>query len=377
MSTEPSTPGSQAQSAHRHLGKPALRLALRILALSLFLVAVWLAGSRILQGLPGEATAPVETPTSAPTPGIDLASFPLPDLRVRPAVTGITRLAQLHTILPARPRFDITRYTVQKGDTIFGIAERFGLKPQSVMWGNYETLGDDPDMIQPGLELVILPVDGAYHKWREGEGLNKVSEYYHVTPEEIINWPGNHLSLETVGDFSKPNIAPGTMLIVPGGRREYISKVPTVPRKNPGSGSNLGPGSCSAVSEGAVGTSTWVRPVGGVVSNPFSPETNHPAVDLAAPLGTGIAAADTGVVVYAGPTYARIGYGNLVIIDHGNGWQTLYAHLGPVYVSCGQGVFQGAIIGAIGMTGNTTGPHLHFEMRSDTYGKVNPLNFIP
>jgi murein DD-endopeptidase MepM/ murein hydrolase activator NlpD len=167
------------------------------------------------------------------------------------------------------------------------------------------------------------------------------------------------------------------MLIIPGGRREYISKVPTVPRKNPASASYLGPGSCSAVSGGAVGTNTWVRPVGGILTNPFSPETNHPAIDLAAPLGTGIAAADTGVVVYAGSTYPSIGYGNLVIIDHGNGWQTLYAHLGPVYVSCGQGIYQGAIIGAIGMTGNTTGPHLHFEMRSDTYGKVNPLNFIP
>ncbi|MDD5369535.1 MAG: M23 family metallopeptidase, partial [Anaerolineaceae bacterium] len=280
-------------------------------------------------------------------------------------------------ILPSRPRFEVTTYTIKKGDTIFDIAEKYGLKVQSIMWGNFETLGDNPDMISPDVTLVILPVDGVYHKWREGEGLNGVAKGYNVTPDAIIDWPGNHLTRESIGDYAKPNIAPGTMLMVPGGRRDYISQVAAVPRKSPGAGSYLGPGSCGTINGGAVGTGSFVWPVTGTITQGFLPEINHPAIDIGVPIGTSIAAADTGVVVYAGATYDRVGYGNLVIIDHGNGWQTLYAHQGTIYVSCGQGIYKGAAIGTVGMTGHTTGPHLHFEMRSDTLGKVNPLNFLP
>lgn len=352
-----------------------LWFALRVLLVCIFLLGVWFGGSSLLSNHP--ISTPEVSQASAPTAiaTFDFNSVNLPDL-LPIQLIGIPRQVQLHTILPSRPRFEITKYTIEKGDTIFAIAEKFGLKTQSILWGNYETLGDDPDLISPGVELVILPVDGAYHKWREGEGLTRVSEYYHVTPEDIINWPGNHLTNEAVGDFAKPNINPGTMLIIPGGRREFVSKVPTVQRKNPGVASYLGPGSCSSAGDGAVGTGSFTWPVVGTITNPFSPETNHPALDIAVPLGTGIAAADTGVVVYAGATYDSIGYGNLVIIDHGNGWQTLYAHQGTIYVSCGQGIFKGATIGTVGMTGRTTGPHLHFEMRSDSLGKVNPFNFL-
>jgi murein DD-endopeptidase MepM/ murein hydrolase activator NlpD len=76
-------------------------------------------------------------------------------------------------------------------------------------------------------------------------------------------------------------------------------------------------------------------------------------------------------------TYDQIGYGNLVVIDHGNGWQTLYAHLSAIYVKCGYGVFQGASIGALGSTGRSSGPHLHFQMQSTKYGKVDPLKYLP
>jgi murein DD-endopeptidase MepM/ murein hydrolase activator NlpD len=80
------------------------------------------------------------------------------------------------------------------------------------------------------------------------------------------------------------------------------------------------------------------------------------------------------VVVYAG--WNDWGYGYMIVLDHGNGWQTLYAHLSGINVGCGQGVRQGRVIGAVGSTGNSTGAHLHFEMQSDQYGKVNPLNFV-
>jgi len=80
------------------------------------------------------------------------------------------------------------------------------------------------------------------------------------------------------------------------------------------------------------------------------------------------------VVVYSG--WNDFGYGNLIIIDHGNGWQTYYAHLSTIYAGCGQSVYRGDTIGLMGSTGRSTGPHLHFEMRSDTFGRVDPLNFV-
>jgi murein DD-endopeptidase MepM/ murein hydrolase activator NlpD len=88
-----------------------------------------------------------------------------------------------------------------------------------------------------------------------------------------------------------------------------------------------------------------------------------------------IYAADDGVVVYSG--WNNYGYGYVIVIDHGNGWQTLYAHLDTINVGCGQAVFQGNTIGTMGVSGNSSGPHLHFEMRSDIWGRVNPVSYLP
>lgn len=349
-----------------------MRTAVRALALLVFLFGVWEVGGFILQktapALAASQTQALTTPTTS------LVSIDLPEIQPLEAF-GITRLASIHTYRPERPRFDLTTYTVVSGDTIFGIADKFKLKPQTIMWSNYDTLGDDSDMIVPGMKLNILPQDGAIHTWMKGEGLNKVSSYFHVTPQDIIAWPGNNLTLESVGDFTKPNIAVGTQLVIPGGWREFISKVATIPRSSPGVGSYLGPGVCQNVSSSAVGTGTFVWPVHGTITTQFSPDAGHPAIDIATALGTPVVASDTGVVVYAG--WSTVGFGNLVIIDHGNGWQTLYAHLNAIYVGCGAGIFQGAQIGVVGSTGNSTGPHVHFQMESSLYGKVNPLGYLP
>lgn len=100
----------------------------------------------------------------------------------------------------------------------------------------------------------------------------------------------------------------------------------------------------------------------------------HPALDLGGDTGDPIYAADSGAVVYAG--WNTYGYGNLVILDHGNGWHTLYAHFSQVNVACGQAVEQGAILGLAGSTGRSTGPHLHFEMRFN-HNYVNPWDYLP
>jgi murein DD-endopeptidase MepM/ murein hydrolase activator NlpD len=101
----------------------------------------------------------------------------------------------------------------------------------------------------------------------------------------------------------------------------------------------------------------------------------HPGLDIAASWNDPIYAADAGVVVYAG--WNTWGYGNMVVVDHGDGWHTLYGHFNEVSVYCGQPVTQGTVLGLAGSTGNSTGPHLHFEMRSDVYGRVNPWNYLP
>jgi hypothetical protein len=295
-----------------------------------------------------------------------------------PITDGISRSAELHTVLPVlNDRQDVIRYTVEYGDSIFSIAEKFNLKPETILWGNRYALGDNPHYIVPGQVLNILPVDGVYHLWSAGEGLNGVASVYGVTPEDIINWPGNDLDPETIGDYADPNIAPDTMLVVPGGTGTYTDwSTPRITREEPATAKYLGPGACTAAYDGLVGTGTFLWPSTEhyLSGYDYSPETNHFGIDIAGQLGNAIFAADSGVVTYAG--WNDYGYGEMIVVDHGSGWQTLYAHLSQVNVTCGQEVNQGDTIGLMGSTGQSTGPHLHFEMRNDDYGRVNPWDFL-
>ncbi len=283
----------------------------------------------------------------------------------------------MHTLFPVKPRTEIIIYTVQKGDTVFGIAEKFNLSPETILWGNTYVLGDDPHRLSPGQELNILPVDGTYYEWHAGDGLNGVAQAFGVTPETIINWEANNLSIETIGDYATPNIEPGTWLVVPGGSRGFVTwSAPRITRDNPAVAKYLGPGACGQILDGPVGTQTYIWPTTEryISGYDYSPETNHAAIDIGGQEGNAIFASDNGVVVYAG--WNDYGYGNMIVIDHGYGWQTLYAHLSALNVACGSYVYQGDVIGYMGTTGNSSGPHLHFELMSETYGKVNPKNFL-
>ncbi|MCB2213956.1 peptidoglycan DD-metalloendopeptidase family protein [bacterium] len=295
------------------------------------------------------------------------------------AEMGVARQADLHTVLPVvtNTRAQVLEYTVESGDSIFSIAEKFNLKPETILWGNRYTLRDDPHFIVPGQTLNILPVDGVYHRWSAGEGLNGVASVYGVTPEDIINWSGNDLDPAEIGDFANPNIPPDTMLVVPGGHGSYMDiYTPRISRAEPATASNLGAGSCAGEIDGVTGTLTFLWPTTEhyLSGYDYSPETNHYGIDIAGQQGNPIYAADNGVVVYAG--WNDYGYGDMVVIDHGAGWQTLYGHLSQVGVGCGQEVYQGETIGLMGSSGKSTGPHLHFEMRSDDYGRVNPWDFL-
>jgi len=120
-------------------------------------------------------------------------------------------------------RTEVITYIVKSGDTIFEIANKFNLKPETILWSDDETLVDNNVVLQPGMELNILPVDGVFYKWKEGDDLNAVASKLGVRTEDIIDWPGNHLNLETLGALSQPNIEPGTMLVIPGGHLDFVS----------------------------------------------------------------------------------------------------------------------------------------------------------
>jgi len=357
------------------LGESLLRAGTTVLSISLLVVVIWLLRIFYAQGAePVEASASgLETAPTVPVPVGESAQQVSLD-----AFGGIPRLAQVHTIIPSRPRQEIEKYTVVEGDTIFGIAEKFGLKPPTVLWGNYYLLQDNPHALQPGQELNILPVDGTYHEWQVGEGLNAVSSYYGVSPEDIINYPANNLDPAAIGDYATPNIEPGTWLIVPGGQREFISwSAPLgVTRENPASARVLGPGACEPISGGAVGFGAFIWPSNNHYLSGFdyAPNANHWGLDIAGNEGEGVYATDAGVVVYAG--FNNYGYGNMIMVDHGNDFQSLYAHLSGISVGCGQSVGQGDLIGAIGNTGRSSGSHLHFEIRAIS-SFVNPWDVLP
>ncbi len=356
------------------LGEPLLRIGtnlLSVIAIGIVIALVQGFFRQINSPLAGnseQATGPAVSEGAAPvsSPALDI-----------PIIEGIARSAQIHTNIPNRPRNEITTYTVQEGDTVFGIAEKFGLEPQTILWGNYETLLDDPHSLRPGQDLNILPVDGVYWQWLGGLSFGSWAEFYGVTAADIIEYPGNNIDAKSVGDYENANIPVETWLIIPHGKREFVSwSAPLgVTRENPASARVLGAGACDPVSGGAIGYGYYIYPTNKHYLSGFdySTKTNHLGIDLAGNEGEGVYAADAGVIVYAG--WNDYGYGNMIMVDHGNGFQSLYAHLSAFNVGCGQSVGQGEVIGAVGSTGRSSGPHLHFELMAGM--KVNPWDYLP
>jgi murein DD-endopeptidase MepM/ murein hydrolase activator NlpD len=283
-----------------------------------------------------------------------------------------------YTIIPDRPRNQVITYTVQPGDTLTGIATMFSLDRTTIFWANADTLQGDVHMLRPGMDLYILPVDGVYHKSDGNRSFQWIADKYSVPVEDIINSEYNELA--GLGPDDIPNW--GMRLIVPGGVGEFTDwRSPIQETVDAATGAVTRsfmpgmPGSCAAGITGSGGSGAWARPVQGAFSfsQPYYP--GHTGVDLAAPVGTPVTAADSGVVVYSGWVPASWGYGILVVLDHGNGWTTYYAHLSVNGAGCGAFVPRGGYLGQIGSTGNSSGPHLHFEMR---WGHVpdNPASYI-
>jgi len=330
-----------------------------------------------------------EPPASVQAQALGAIDIPIPtlpevdqlDVALSPLQTpgsyyeaGVVRNIELKTIIPNRPRVEVITYTVEAGDTLFSIADEFKLKPSTILWGNYEVLQDNPQMLSTSQVLNILPTDGTYYQLQLGDTLSGVASFFRVDPQAIIEYPGNGVDLtQTLSNTA--GLAAGDWIIVPGGQRELKDwGPPAISRSNPASAKYYGEGACAAVYEGAVGSGTYVWPtVDRSISGYQYDPGMHAGIDIAGSTGNSVFAADSGVVVYAG--WSNYGYGYLIVIDHGNSVQTVYGHLSAVAVTCGQSVYQGGYIGAVGSTGNSSGSHLHFEL-SFGGAKVNPLGYL-
>jgi murein DD-endopeptidase MepM/ murein hydrolase activator NlpD len=289
----------------------------------------------------------------------------LPDFTPTKPYQAIERSTNPDTVLPVGSRKGVVQYTVDIGDSLFGIAEQYEIEPESVLWANYDTLQDDPHLISVGAKLNIPPVDGILYQWKDGNELDKVAAEYHGIVDDILLYPGNNL------DMTDPVVEPGAFLMIPDGWRPLQPwVVPVVAGDDAGVTAQIaGPGSCTPAG-GNYGTYSFVWPTpyyGSVTGNDYW--GGHQAIDCECYEGDSIFASDSGVVIYSGPIGG--GYGNLVAIDHQNGYLTLYAHLSGFNVGCGQSITQGQVVGFCGSTGNSTGTHLHFEVRQDG-GFINP-----
>ena len=304
-------------------------------------------------------------PTMAPDE--EQPDVAMPALDAPETVLSIGRNIQLKTNVPAdKPRYRPEEYRVVRGDSVFAIAESFKLKPETVLWANYDVLQDDPHSLKPGQVLSIPPTDGIYYQWKANDTLDTVADEFKANVDDILNYPGNSI------DLSDPKIDSGSWVMIPGGQREFVQWiVPTIAR----GASGTSPTSQSSCPGGAVGSGAFVWPADDHSISGNDYWSGHLGIDIAAGEGAPVYAADSGVVTMATGGY-NYGYGNVIQIDHGNGYSTLYAHLSSIGVGVCASVGAGQWIGAAGSTGNAQGAHLHFEVRQNG-GFINPWFVLP
>ncbi len=319
---------------------------------------MWKESHNIAQALAPEPTAaPDKNPPKIALPALDGPG----------AFASIEREIQIKTNVPAdKPRYTVEEYRVAKGDSVFAIAESFKLKAETVLWANYDVLKDDPHSLAPGQVLKIPPTDGIYYQWKENDTLDSVAKEFNASVDDILNYPGNDI------DLTNPEVKSGSWVMVPGGTREFVQwLVPTIAK----GASGTSPTNQSSCGGGAVGSGSFVWPADNHFLSGNDYWSGHLGIDISAGEGAPIYAADSGVVTMAQGGY-NYGYGNVIQIDHGNGYSTVYAHLSVIGVSVCQSVSAGQWIGAAGATGNAQGAHLHFEVRQNG-GFINPWFVLP
>lgn len=256
------------------------------------------------------------------------------------------------TLESEKPWNQVSEYSVKEGDTLSSIAAKFDLSIDSLKWANPSI---NWQKVKPGVVVKVPPVTGVVYKVKPGDTIYSIAKKLQTDAQGIVDFPMN-----TFSDDETFALVAGQTLIVPDGIMP--DEAVSVPRF-----ANVLTPDAGSVS----GTGSFAWPTFGSISQSF--RWYHKGTDIANASGTPVLAADSGTIVVAG--WTNVGYGNHIIIDHGNGYQTLYAHLSSISVVSGQRVSRGNVIGAIGSTGRSTGPHLHFEIRTGS-GNVDPLGYL-
>lgn len=247
-------------------------------------------------------------------------------------------------------------YTVEDGDTIASIAAKFDISTNTILWANGLTSNS---VIKVGDHLTILPVTGVLHTVQSGDTLGAIATKYDVKTKDIADY--NHL-----GDGS--HLSLGQKIIIPDGDGTPQTP-PTIVSSNTRIARDAGDSGPTPPPATASGSGFGWPTISKHISQYF--KWGHTGIDIDNRSRPPVYAAQTGTVQFAGWLGA---YGNLIIVDHGGGLTTYYAHLEKFYVSKGQKVSKGDAIAKMGSTGHSTGPHVHFEVRRN--GRpVNPLGF--
>lgn len=331
---------------------------------------------------PSSPTAPPVTSGSADVVPADVIAeiLALPG-DTAPAADKLYRQQTAFTIAPVRARAAPIEYKIQQGDTLDKIAQRFGISTDTIVWNNSDIF---VNRLLPGDTLLIMPVNGIQYTTADGETIQSIGDKFKVAPFAIIDSEYNRLQ----NARPETSLPANFTLIIPGGSSTQKARYwnpgivtrPAVVTGGSGASANAageisfggGPGSCGYQPNGG-GTGRLRNPIGGnyTVIRGFFP--GHSGIDLAAPVGTPVFAADGGTVIFAG--WSNWGYGYSVVLAHGS-MLTLYGHMSRINVRCGQGVSQGTPIGAVGSSGQSSGPHLHFEIRPGGGEPVNPVGYV-
>ncbi len=327
------------------------RFALHIVVVFLALAVVTVAQATI-----PEIDVFLPAPTPAPELGVRTVAEPTTNRGVNRLIQNNTSLLPnpvAHTVLAERDRMQIITYTVQPNDNVWSIAQGFGLKAETVLWAN-ASVERSPDLLSVGQKLVIPPVDGIWYTVQKGDTVDKLAKTYQTSVEKIVTSELNNLQ-------EPYTLVAGQQIMLPDGRKKVVPSN-YYPMTRVGSAPKGAP----------KGSGHFAWPVVGYLSQRYW--SGHLGIDIANRTGVPVRSADDGYVIMAGRD--TWGYGNQVLIDHGNGYLTRYAHLNTIKVKAGDSVSKNQVIGTMGSTGRSTGPHLHFEV---IYGgtRRNPLGFLP